>query len=148
MNRLGLGLGLVVVAGLGGCIISDDTCANGDFRCSMIADESSTDPTDGDACFADDPVAAVRVVNDTGNSIQVVDFVRCDGTEPSEFPVMPPGIATGTSLEIPLPAPGCWLLNYSGDGCEGDMPHETAMDVCAGDVYEWNIDSLHHVCVG
>lgn len=114
----------------------------------MLADESGSESATTDACFADDPVAAVRIVNDTGNAISVVTFVRCDGTDPSEFPLMPPGLQTGSSLEIPLPAPGCWLLNYSGEGCEGALPHETAMDVCAGEVYEWMIDNFHHQCVG
>lgn len=138
---------LSLAGSLAGCTQEYDTCADGDFRCSMIADTSGT-ATTGDACFADDPPPVLQIVNDTGNAIEFVFFVRCDGTDPSEFPLMPPGLATGMSLEIPLPAPGCWLLNYSGEGCEGDMPHETATDVCAGETYVWDIDLAHHLCVG
>lgn len=147
-RSLALGAWLLAVGVQSGCIISDTTCANGDFRCSMLADESSGEPTDGDACFADDPVAAVRITNTTGNAIEVVTFVRCDGSDASEFPLMPPGLATGSSIEIPLPAPGCWAMNYSGEGCQGAMVHETAMDVCAGDVYEWTPQTDNHICAG
>jgi hypothetical protein len=132
------------------CTIYDDTCgglAERGFRCSQDLDESGSD-TEANACFDGDEPATLRIENRTGNAIEVVDFVRCDGTDASQFPLTPPGLADGDDVEIPLPGPGCWLLDYSGEGCEGDMPHETPTDVCAGDTYVWTPDELHHACVG
>lgn len=136
------------------CTINDSSCQTGqanDFRCSMLADDSSDtleSGTDSDACADGDEAAIVRIENRTGNAIEIVYFVRCDGSEPSEFPLMPPGLPDGDDVEIPLPGPGCWMLDYSGEGCEGEMPHETAMDVCAGATYVWTPDDLNHVCSG
>src|SRR5262249_20796130 len=99
-------------------------------------------------CFADDPPATLKIENRTGNAIATVEFVRCDGSDPSEFPLMPPGLPSGMDVEIPLPAPGCWMLNYSGDGCVADPPYSTVDDVCAGTSYTWTPDASHHVCSG
>lgn len=145
---------LALLGASSACTISDDSCGSGqthDFRCSVDPDPEDTDSatdSDSDACLDGDDPVSLRVENRTGNAIEVVYFVRCDGTEPSEFPLMPPGLANGDDVEIPMPGPGRWLLDYSGEGCEGDMPHETAMEVCAGATYVWTPDDLHHVCVG
>jgi hypothetical protein len=150
MDRLRRRLALLVtLTASGACTIYDDTCGQNDqgFRCSMIADESSS-ATDADACEDGADAAIVRVENRTGNAIEVVYFVRCDGTDASEFPIMPPGLPDGEDVELPLPGPGCWLLDYSGDGCEGETPHETASSVCSGDTYVWTVDDLNHVCMG
>ena len=135
-----------------GCTVEHNTCDgqnDAGFRCSIIADDSGSDgASTGDACFTADPPAILKIENRTGNAIEVVDFVRCDGTEPSEFPIMPPGLPSGMDLEIPLPAPGCWMLNYAGEGCEADPSYSTDEDVCAGDTYVWTPDESHHVCTG
>jgi len=142
-------VGLLVVPLLG-CTFGDNTCEGQNdpgFRCSILA-ESSGEASTGDACFADDPAAIVRIENRTGNAIEVVYFVRCDSTDASEFPLMPPGLPSGMDVEIPLPGPGCWLLDYSGEGCEADTPYSTETDVCAGDTYVWTPDESRHVCTG
>lgn len=145
---------LAIVSATSGCALDDSRCQTAqadDFRCSMLVDDSSDTletGTDSDACLDGDDNAILRIENRTGNAIEVVSFVRCDGSEPTEFPLMPPGLPDGDDVEIPLPGPGCWMLGYSGDGCEAETPHETAMDVCAGATYVWTPDHLNHVCMG
>ncbi|MBC8073805.1 MAG: hypothetical protein IAG13_36135 [Deltaproteobacteria bacterium] len=131
------------------CTISDDTCGGqSGFRCSQLADESSSSADEsGGACEAESPGVELQLENRTGNTNEIVYFVRCDGSDGSEFPLMPPGLPDGDDVAVPMPGPGCWLLAYSGEGCEPDMPHETA-PLCAGDTYVWAPDALHHVCVG
>jgi hypothetical protein len=135
------------------CSFSDDSCRDqSGFRCAMIPEDSSGSADEGssgeDACMADSPAAILRVENRTGNAIEIIQFVRCDHTDASEFPLMPPGLADGDDVEVPLPGPGCWLLDYSGDGCQGETPHETEMQVCAGETYVWTPDAAHQVCAG
>lgn len=131
------------------CTISDDTCGGQDsFRCTQLPAESSSDAgSSGDACEADSPGVVLQLENRTGNTIESVQFVRCDGSDASEFPLMPPGLADGDDVAIPMPGPGCWLLGYAGDGCEAEMPIETEQ-LCAGDTYAWAPDALHHICAG
>lgn len=146
-------LSSIVVAALLGsplaCTMTGDTCGQSGFRCSQIADESSSadGSSGGDACEADAPGVTLQLENRTGNTIEVVQFVRCDGTDPSEFPLMPPGLADGEDVELPFPGPGCWLLSYSGDDCEPDAPQSTEM-LCAGESFVWTPDAEHHICVG
>lgn len=151
---------LLCLAATSACGLGDTRCQTGqdEFRCGEVDEASATLETgsDPDACQDGDDPVSLRIENRTGNAIEVVSFVRCDGSDPSEFPLMPPGLADGDDVEIPMPGPGCWLLDYAGEGCEGDMPHETQTEnqtenqsgVCAGDTYVWTPDDLHHVCVG
>lgn len=144
----------VVLLALVAACSDGQRCQDDVFRCGELegtdegsSAEESTGSTE-DVCFGDGPGAIVRIENRTGNAIEVVYFVRCDGSDASEFPLMPPGLANGEDVELPLPGPGCWLLDYSGEGCEGTAPHETEMQVCIGDTYVWTPDDLHHECAG
>ncbi|MFV8754402.1 hypothetical protein ACNOYE_27970 [Nannocystaceae bacterium ST9] len=85
--------------------------------------------------------------NATGNTVQVIHFVACDQSDQSDYPLPPPGLPTGESVSIPFPGPGCWYLNYEGDGCQGDQAIETEGLFC-DDTYEWTADEAHHICVG
>lgn len=147
MPRLSAIIALVALVALGACTQSLDTCDDAGFRCSQFA-ESSSSADDGGACFDDGEPAVVELQNRSGNAVETVFFVRCDGTDPSEFPLMPPGLPTGEDVEIPLPGPGCWLLNYAGEGCVGHEPTSTQDDVCAGQTFLWLLDEQNHECVG
>jgi hypothetical protein len=131
------------------CVVSDDTCSGQDgFRCTKLPEDSSSGGDEsGGACEADSPGVVLQLENRTGNAIEIVYFVRCDGSDASEFPLMPPGVPDGGDVAVPMPGPGCWMLGYSGEGCEPDMPTETE-PLCAGDTYVWTPDADHHVCVG
>jgi hypothetical protein len=129
------------------CTQTTTICDEAGFRCVPFPEESSSGD-DGGACLDGDEPAVVQIQNRSGNAIETVYFIRCDGTDPSEFPLMPPGLASGEDVEIPLPGPGCWLLDYAGEGCEGEMPTSTEDDVCAGDTFAWLVDDQNHVCAG
>jgi hypothetical protein len=129
------------------CTIEGDCGGHSGFRCTQLPEDSSSGDESGDACEADSPGVVLQLENRTGNAIEIVHFVRCDGSDASEFPLMPPGLPDGGDVAVPMPGPGCWLLGYSGEGCEPDMPTETE-PLCAGDTYVWTPDAQHHVCVG
>ena len=109
----------------------------------------------GVACTEDEPEIpedcteqpTLDVTNMTGNTIQVIYFVACDMSDQSEFPVPPPGLADGESISIPFPGPGCWRLNYEGDGCEAYEPIQTDPLDCDS-MFEWLVDEDNHICTG
>ena len=148
MRSIAISIAVVLCAQLA-CVVSEDTCSGQDgFRCTKLPEDGSSGAEEsGGACEAATPGVVLQLENRTGNTIEIVHFVRCDGSDASEFPLMPPGLPDGGDVTVPMPAPGCWLLGYSGEGCEPDMPHEAA-SLCAGDTYVWTPDALHHVCVG
>lgn len=126
---------------------ADDGTSAADASTGAAASTGADGSTGAVACDADTPKPILHIDNQTGNGFDVIYFVHCDGTEPSEFPLVPQ-LATGASLEIPMPGPGCWILDYDGDGCSAEPPHQTEMDVCAGDTYVWTAGPDTHVCAG
>jgi hypothetical protein len=104
------------------------------------------EPEIPDEC-ADGMQPTLEIINTTGNTIQVIYFVSCDMAEQSEFPLAPPGLADDESISIPFPGPGCWRLDYEGDGCVADVPTETQPLDCDA-TYEWMPDEFNHICIG
>jgi hypothetical protein len=86
-------------------------------------------------------------VNMTGNTVQVIRFSACDMSEQSDYPLPPPGLPTGETVSIPFPGPGCWVLDYEGEGCQAYMPLQTD-DLFCDDSFEWVADDMNHICVG
>ena len=121
---------------------------------------STTAPTTGDetaaetaaeTAVAEDSGCAepprLHVVNqDTGNAVEEITLVACDESEQSSFPVPPGGLPDGGELTIDLPGPGCWVLQYSGEGCFGDMPG--MVTAACGETVEWVLTGENHVCEG
>jgi hypothetical protein len=89
----------------------------------------------------------LEFVNTTGNTIQVIYFYACDMSEDSSYPLPPPGLPTGETISIPFPGPGCWYIDYEGEGCQSDQPQK-ADELFCDDTFEWVADDLHHVCIG
>jgi hypothetical protein len=94
-----------------------------------------------------DQQPTLEFVNTTGNTVQVIHFYACDQSEQSDYPLPPPGLPTGETISIPFPGPGCWQMQYEGDGCQNDPP-EQADDLFCDDTYEWVTDELDHICIG
>lgn len=99
------------------------------------------------SCLEGEERAKLTIENRTGNAFETITMTACDMSETQEFPIPPPGLPDGEDMTINLPAPGCWILDYSGEGCESDPDHR-AEEVCAGDTYVWTADGDAHVCVG
>ena len=121
----------------------------------VLVGSCDADQTDGEGedsaagCEPSDEPARLLVQNRTGNTIEVINMRACDGSELVEFPVPSPGLATGEDLTLDLPAPGCWILTYTGEGCFTDPPAQTPTEgVCAGDSYTWTATDQTHGCMG
>jgi len=102
---------------------------------------------DGEAasCEDGDPPRVV-VTNMTGNAFAEIEIRACDGSELESYPLPPPGLADGDEHTLELPAPGCWMLTYSGEGCFNDPVFQT--EACAGETIAWDAGSDAHVCQG
>lgn len=96
------------------------------------------------ACVDDLP--QLRVVNRTGNAIEEIEMLACDMSDLVSFPVPPDGLPDGSELTIALPAPGCWVVSYSGEGCFSDPPFMTEAAACETVTWETSLDE--HVCAG
>ncbi len=103
--------------------------------------------SDDDGCFTDDEPARVTVQNRTGNTFERITMTSCDLATSQEFPVPPPGILDGDDVTLNLPEPGCWLIDYDGEGCTADPSHRIEQ-VCSGQTHVWTADPDTHVCVG
>jgi hypothetical protein len=96
-NRIRLRLALVagLALGVGACgDDSDDTTG---------AEAAEGTETDGE-CSA--PVV-LELTNTTSNAIEVIHFLACDMSDGSDYPVPPPGLASGATESFPFPGPGC-----------------------------------------
>jgi hypothetical protein len=138
-HRSRLCLALVSGLALGSSACSDDT-SDGDTGSDDTTDSTET----GDECSTP---TVLELTNNTGNAIEVIHFLACDMSDGSDYPVPPPGLASGETESFPFPGPGCWLLGYEGEGCYNDMPVMTGDLVC-GDVYAWTPDGSDHICTG
>lgn len=98
-----------------------------------------------DSC--DDQQPTLALDNQTGNTIDVIHFYACDMSEQSDYPLPPPGLATGESVEIPFPGPGCWIMQYEGDGCLNDPVEQTDPLDCDA-VWAWTAGLDEHICAG
>ena len=108
-------------------------------------DAASDDEATDTDCADQQPT--LELTNNTGNTLQVIQFRACDMSDQSDFPLPPPGLADGESISIPFPGPGCWNLSYEGDGC---TTYEAVMteDLGCDDTYEWLADDMNHICTG
>ncbi len=98
-----------------------------------------------ESCDEQQPTLALD--NQTGNTIEVIHFVACDMSEQSDYPLPPPGLASGEPIEIPFPGPGCWIMQYEGDGCFNDPREQTdALDCDA--TWTWTPTVDTHICAG
>ncbi len=88
----------------------------------------------------------LHVVNGTGNAVEEITMSACDMSEQSSFPVPPGGLPDGGDLTIDLPGPGCWVLEYAGEGCFGDPPG--MVEAACGETVEWALTPESHVCAG
>ena len=75
--------------------------------------------------------------NRTGGVVQSITATPCNGSEAQQLTLPDGGIAFSSQATIELPGPGCWVLEWSGDGCTGESPYQTSTDVCGGETYEW-----------
>jgi hypothetical protein len=134
-----LRLALVTSLSLGMSACGDDS-SDGDTSSDAATESTET----GGECSA--PVV-LELTNDTTNAIEVIHFLACDMSDGSDYPVPPPGLASGETESFPFPGPGCWLLSYEGEGCFNDMIVMTDELGC-GDVYAWMPDDSDHICAG
>jgi hypothetical protein len=132
---------LVFVASLALATIACSTDDTSDGDGDTTEAEASTE-TDGEC---DAPV--LELTNNTTNAIEVIHFLACDMSDGSDYPVPPPGLASGESQSFPFPGPGCWMLSYEGEGCFNEMIVMTGELDC-GEVYAWRPDDSDHVCSG
>lgn len=107
-------------------------------------DETAATASAEDTSCADLP--QLHVVNQTGNGVEEITMLACDMTEQSSFPVPPGGLPDGGDITIDLPGPGCWVLQYGGEGCFGDEPG--MVDAACGETAEWTLTPENHVCAG
>jgi hypothetical protein len=139
-NRSRPRLALVVALALGVNACGDNT-SDGDTG-SDAATEAETDGTETGECST-----VLELTNDTSNTIEVIHFLACDMSDGNDYPVPPPGLASGEMTSVPFPGPGCWLLSYEGEGCYNDVIIMTDELGC-GDVYAWTPDDSDHICTG
>lgn len=114
-------------------------------------DETAAETAVAETAVAEDTGCAdppqLHVVNqDTGNAVEEITMVACDMSDQSSFPVPPGGLPDGGELTIDLPGPGCWVLQYSGEGCFGDVPG--MVEAACGETVEWVLTGENHVCAG
>lgn len=111
---------------------------------------AGTDDTAAESTAADDTGCAalpqLHVTNTTGNAIEEIIMLACDMTDQVSFPVPPGGLPDGGELTIDLPGPGCWVLQYNGEGCFGDPPG--MVEAACGQTVEWSLTPDSHVCAG
>jgi hypothetical protein len=99
------------------------------------------------ACLGRDEPARVTLENRTGNAMETIFMVDCDLGQMQEFPVPPGGLADGEDLTFNLPGPGCWILDYAGEGCVAEPKHRVD-EVCSGETHVWTATDETHACVG
>jgi hypothetical protein len=105
------------------------------------------DESDGAAaCEPSEAAASVTVDNRSGLLVEAISATPCDGSEEQELTLPADGIAFASQATIELPGPGCWLLQWDGEGCRNEAPYRTSTDVCAGETYEWTISVDGRVC--
>jgi hypothetical protein len=117
------------------------------------ADESTAAATAGTAATAmaedtacSDEPPRLHIVNATGNAVEEIVMLACDMTDEVSFPVPPGGLPVGGELTIDLPGPGCWVLQYNGEGCFADPPGMVEAAAC--ETVEWMLTPESHVCAG
>ena len=114
-------------------------------------DSEGDDGSSGEAaseCAASDSPAHLQIENQTSNTMAEITMRACDGSDLVMFP-LPDGLAPGSETTIDLPAPGCWILSYAGEGCFNDPKHQTPIEgVCGGDTHVWQAASTTHTCAG
>ncbi len=106
------------------------------------------DATDDGACEASDEPASLTIDNRTGGVVESVTATPCEGGQEQELALPDAGIAFSEQFTVELPAPGCWLLHWNGNGCTNDPPHRTTTNVCGGESYEWTTTVDGRVCDG
>ena len=104
------------------------------------------DGEDG-GCFGDGEPARIMIENRTGNTFERITMTSCDLAEMQDFPVPPPGLLDGDDVRLNLPSPGCWLIDYEGEGCTA-APSHRAEQVCTGEVHVWTAGLDTHECIG
>lgn len=116
--------------------------------CGDDGDPTMETGADGGATTdcAPDELPQLHVVNQTGNAVEEITMLACDMSDMSSYPVPPGGLPTGGELTIPLPGPGCWVLQYSGEGCLSDTPGMVEAAAC--ETVEWLLDENNHACAG
>lgn len=101
------------------------------------------------ACPESEAAAMLTVQNRTGNRIDEITMRACDGSDLVMFPVPEGELGNDADLTIDLPAPGCWILSYTGEGCFNDPKHQTPTEgVCGGDTHVWTASAETHGCAG
>ncbi|MBL4685592.1 MAG: hypothetical protein JKY37_13440 [Nannocystaceae bacterium] len=125
-------------------------CLSTAFLWLAACDESSgEDPEAATGCPDTEAAALLTVDNRTGNTMEAFTMRACDGSDLVDFPIPNGGLVSGETLTIELPAPGCWILSYKGDGCFNDPKHQTpAEGVCGGETHMWTADEQAHTCSG
>jgi hypothetical protein len=94
-----------------------------------------------------DQQPTLEFVNMTGNTVQAIHFYACDQSEQSDYPLPGAGLATGETISISFPGPGCWRIEYEGEACESDQPEQTD-ELSCDDTFEWVADDINHICIG
>ncbi len=121
-----------------------DTTAAGSDGTGTAAGTAATAMAEETACSGGLP--QLHIVNATGNAVEEIIMLACDMSDQSSYPVPPGGLPDGGELTIDLPGPGCWVLQYNGEGCFGDPPG--MVDAAACETVEWMLTLDEHVCAG
>jgi hypothetical protein len=89
-------------------------------RGDTVAGTAGTAMAEDTACA--DELPRLHVVNGTGNAVEEIIMLACDMSDEVSFPVPSGGLPDCGELTIDLPGPGCWVLQYNGEGCFADPP--------------------------
>ena len=102
------------------------------IACGDGADSSADDET-GEASCPEQTPPIVSFTNSTPWPFTALTYYACDGMTPNDFPFPAPGLEPGESLDVPLPGPGCYLLQLvEPSGCTLDPVLMTdLLDACS-----------------
>ncbi|MCA9692339.1 MAG: hypothetical protein KC636_22260 [Myxococcales bacterium] len=116
------------------------------LACGDDTDDSASSDTAADCPSGDPPV--ITVVNDTPWTLAALEYAPCGASEQETFPFPGSGLMTGASLDVTLPAPGCYRLSViEPSGCFLS-PAPTTGELHACDTFTLALDENMFGCPG
>lgn len=116
------------------------------FLALTVACDDDDGMSDGETGGTCDAPPAVQVTNTVSNAIEELIFTACDMSDQVSYPVPMGALPPGEMLTASLPGPGCWIIEYRGEGCETNNPLMAEVEAC--DTVAWEPDEFNHGCVG
>ena len=100
-----------------------------------------------ESCENGEPATLV-FENRTGGVVLSITATPCDGGEAQALPLPDTGVMFTEQFVVALPSPGCWLLQWSGDGCTNEPAYRTSPEVCGAESHIWAASTEGRVCEG